>query len=124
MHIGSDVHNYIETLVGQVLAGEEFVDHFTHEQLSDIACLALNRVQPVYIRYDIDFLSALPEAQLVTLKREVHQAIDVAKAMIIDDRRKNREDDSMPVSFSKPRTDEDELEWYEQPLMRLNSKRS
>lgn len=121
MQIGSDVHNYMETLVGQVLAAEEFVDRFTHEQLSDIACLALNRVRPVYIRYDIDFLSALPEERLVVLKQHVDKAVEAAMAMIIDDRRKNREDNDITVIYNNPRHNEDaELEWYEQPLTRLN----
>ncbi|SDG99676.1 Late competence development protein ComFB [Vibrio xiamenensis] len=120
MQIGSDVHNYMETLVGQVLAAEEFVDRFTNEQLSDIACLALNRVRPVYIRYDIDFLSALPEERLVVLKQHVDKAVEAAMAMIIDDRRKNREDNDITVIYNNPRHNEDaELEWYEQPLTRL-----
>ncbi len=120
MQIGSDVHNYMETLVGQVLSSDEFVERFDHEQLSDIACLALNRVRPVYIRYDIDFLSALPEERLVVLKQHVDKAVEVATAMIIDDRRKNREDNDITVIYSNPRHNEDaELEWYEQPLTQV-----
>lgn len=55
MQISSDVHNYMETLVGQVLASEQYVEQFDNEQLADIACLALIQLKPVYIRHDIDF---------------------------------------------------------------------
>ncbi len=118
MQIGSDVHNYMETLVGQVLAGDDYVLRFTHEQLSDLACLALNRVRPVYIRYDIDFLSALPEERLVVLKQHVDKAIAAATEMIVDDRRKNRDDDGIEVIHGSQYAEEDsELEWHEKPLI-------
>ncbi|EGU52784.1 hypothetical protein VIOR3934_08316 [Vibrio orientalis CIP 102891 = ATCC 33934] len=117
MQISVDVHNYMETLVGQVLATPEFVENFDHEQLADLACLALSQLRPVYIRHDIDFLSALPEERLVTLKEYAESAVIAAKSMIIDDRRKDRKDD-IPVIFSKQKFDDDiELEWFERPIL-------
>ncbi|TOJ54537.1 competence protein ComFB, partial [Vibrio parahaemolyticus] len=41
MQISSDVHNYMETLVGQVLSSDQYTSQFDNEQLADIACLAL-----------------------------------------------------------------------------------
>lgn len=117
MQISVDVHNYMETLVGQELAKPEYTDNFDNEQLADLACLALSQLRPVYIRYDIDFLSALPEERLVTLKEYATTAVDAAKTMIIDDRRKNRKDD-VPVVFSRRAFDDDvELEWFERPIL-------
>lgn len=117
MQISVDVHNYMETLVGQVLAQPEYIENFDHEQLADLACLALSQLRPVYIRHDIDFLSALPEERLVTLKQYAAVAVEGAKTMIIDDRRKNRKDE-VPVIFSKQVFDDDiELEWFEKPLL-------
>ncbi|RTZ17324.1 competence protein ComFB [Vibrio aquaticus] len=117
MQISVDVHNYMETLVGQVLANEEYVEKFDHEQLADLACLALSQLRPVYIRHDIDFLSALPEERLVTLKEYAESAVDAAVSMIVDDRRKNRQDE-IPVIFSKQSFDDDvELEWFEKPIL-------
>ncbi len=55
MQISSDVHNYMETLVGQVLSSDQYTSQFDNEQLADIACLALIQLKPVYIRHDIDF---------------------------------------------------------------------
>ena len=49
MQISVDVHNYMETLVGQVLADSQYTDRFDHEQLADLACLALSQLRPVYI---------------------------------------------------------------------------
>ncbi|CAK4075926.1 late competence development ComFB family protein [Vibrio sp. MarTm2] len=122
MQISVDVHNYMETLVGQVLAQPEYSEHFSHEQLADLACLALSQLRPVYIRHDIDFLSALPEERLVTLKEYALNAVIAAKTMVIDDRRKNRDDD-VPVIFSKPNFDDDiELEWFEKPILSKENK--
>ncbi|MBF9002626.1 MULTISPECIES: late competence development ComFB family protein [Vibrio] len=117
MQISNDVHNYMETLVGQALHQEEF-EHYDEEQLADLACLALNQLRPVYIRYDIDFLSSLPEDRLVMLKRNADVAISTAESMILEDRRKNRHSD-VPSVIRLGRFDEDrELEWYETPLLK------
>ena len=117
MQISVDVHNYMETLVGQVLADSQYTDRFDHEQLADLACLALSQLRPVYIRHDIDFLSALSEDRLVVLKRYSETAVEAALTMIVDDRRRNRKDE-VPIMFSKPRFDDDtEPEWFEKPLV-------
>ena len=117
MQISVDVHNYMETLVGQVLATEEYVSSYTSEQLSDLACLALGQLKPIYIRFDIDFLSALPEDKLVLYKRNSEIAVKNAESLIIDDRRRDR-NDNMPIIFSQHNFDEDEeLQWYEKPLL-------
>ncbi|MGV1720840.1 late competence development ComFB family protein [Vibrio furnissii] len=118
MQISVDVHNYMETLVGQVLAQDQYVDNYSNEQLADLACLALSQIRPIYIRHDVDFLSALPEARLVVLKKRAHTAVQAAESMIVDDRRKNRDDDEVPVVIAQTRFDEDaELEWYEKPII-------
>ncbi len=80
MQISEDVHNYMETIVGAELAKDEFVSDYSNEQLADLACLALNQLRPVYIRYDIDFLSSLPEERLVSLKKSARTAIPDAAA--------------------------------------------
>jgi hypothetical protein len=122
MQISSDVHNYMETLVGQELSSERYVDQFDHEQLADIACLALIQLKPVYIRHDIDFLSALPERKLTQFKDSVYIAVENAAAMVQEDRRTNRNND-VPVIFSHTSYDEDkELDWFEKPILNVNIK--
>tara|TARA_Y100001956_G_scaffold73680_1_gene80128 strand:+ start:2734 stop:3111 length:378 start_codon:yes stop_codon:yes gene_type:complete len=120
MQISVDVHNYMETLVGQVLTTEEYVSSYSQEQLADLACLALGQLKPIYIRYDIDFLAALPEEKLVLYKRNSEIAVKNAEAMILDDRRKNRSQE-IPIIFSHHNFDDDvELDWYEKPLLKNN----
>ncbi|NAW70362.1 competence protein ComFB [Vibrio sp. V27_P1S3P104] len=117
MQLNMEVHNYMETLVGQVLAQSYYVSQYDTDQLADLACLALNQIRPVYIRFDIDFLSSLPEERLVILKQRAVAAVEAAEPMIINDRRTDREL-IIPVLFGT-RTVDDEmpLEWYETPIM-------
>ncbi|MFH4814841.1 late competence development ComFB family protein [Vibrio alginolyticus] len=122
MQISSDVHNYMETLVGQVLSLPEFLEQYDNEQLADIACLALIQLKPVYIRHDIDFLSSLPEQKLSQFKQSADIAVKNAAEMVREDRRKNREYD-VPVIFSHTSYDDDkELDWYEKPILNVNIK--
>jgi len=119
MQISVDVHNYMETLVGHKLALTEYTEKYDHEQLADLACITLNQLRPIYIRHDIDFLSALPEEKLVVLNEQVDAALLAAETMIKDDRRSRM--DEVPVVFSHPtRHDDDELEWYEVPILDKN----
>lgn len=121
MQISVDVHNYMETLVGHVLAEEAYIEKYDNEQLADLACLALSQLRPVYIRYDIDFLSALPEKKLVILKESALTAVTSAESMVINDRRKNRDVD-IPVIFTHANLDDDiELEWFEKPLLNFKT---
>ncbi len=122
MKINVDVHNYMETLVGAQLSEVEFVDKYSNEQLADLACLALNQLRPLYIRYDIDFLSRLPEERLIHLRNQAAIAIEAAETMIKEDRRSDAEryadDMGVPAVNPPEDTDEDkELEWYETPIL-------
>lgn len=88
MHISSEVHNYMETLVGQILCTNRYNGQFDSNQLADIACLALIQLKPLYIRHDIDFLSSLPERKLNQLKQSAEIAVENAVVMLQNDRRK------------------------------------
>jgi hypothetical protein len=119
MPLSVDVHNYMEILVAQLLA-LEYAERYSHEQLADLACLALSQLRPVYIRNDIDFLSALPEGRMLQLRKHVKDAVEAAETLIKNDRRRNRNHvNDIPVVVSSSRYDEAlELEWYEQPIRR------
>ncbi|MGX9416811.1 late competence development ComFB family protein [Vibrio sp. RC27] len=116
MQISVDVHNYMEVLVGQLLAGSSYVDKYNDEQLADLACLALSQLRPVYIRHDIDFLAALPLGKMDTLKQYANDAVLAAESMIINDQRKRRDTD-IPVVITSQRSEDLELEWYEKPIV-------
>ncbi|AAO07279.1 hypothetical protein VV2_0319 [Vibrio vulnificus CMCP6] len=120
MQISVDVHNYMETLVGQVLAQDEYVSKYTSEQLADLACLALVQLKPVYIRFDIDFLSALPEERVVQFKHNSEVAVKNAESMIVEDRRQHRSDDIPVVFFHVNYDDNAPLEWFEKPILKFN----
>lgn len=118
MQISADVHNYMETLVGQLLVSDKYTSVYNTEQLADLACLALCKIQPVYIRYDVDFLSAIPEGRMVQLRKCVKDAVEAAELMIKNDRRIHRDQvDKIPVVVSSGYySDELELKWYEKPI--------
>ncbi len=117
MQLNVEVHNYMETLVGQVLLQEHFTNTYSNDQLADLACLALIQLRPIYIRYDVDFLSALAEERLVALKESAKTAVEVAESMIVNDRRRNREAD-VPTILSQSQFEQNsELEWFEKPFL-------
>lgn len=124
MQINSGVHNYMETLVGQALLDLDFHRQYDDEQMADLACLALNQLRPVYIRHDIDFLAALAEDRLVLLKEKAQTALLAAESMITNDRRQDREQD-LPVTSARDWFAEDqELEWYETPILKTDNTQS
>lgn len=118
MQISVDVHNYMETLVGSQLSKPEFTDKYDNEQLADLACITLNQLRPIYIRYDIDFLSSLPEAKLTQYRKQVDDALMAAETMISDDRRQNRDLDDIPVVYRDLSEEDDpEPDWFEKPIL-------
>ncbi len=61
------------------MAEDVYTENYDNEQLADLACLALNQLRPVYIRYDIDFLSRLAEERRVQFQHQVTMAIEAAE---------------------------------------------
>ena len=84
MSVSDEIHNYMETLVDQVLEKEGYVTRYDKNLLSDLSCIALNQLKPVYIRYDIDFLVAIPAEKLLDLKKQAHIAIGSAEALMTE----------------------------------------
>lgn len=48
------------------------------ELLADVACVALNRLQPRYIRHEVDFSFYLSEKERHESERLVHDAVEFA----------------------------------------------
>lgn len=123
MQINVDVHNYMETLVGRMLAEPEFTEKYDSEQLADLACITLNQLRPVYIRHDVDFLSSVQEEKLNQLRSQASIALEAAETMIKDDRRQQRDEDDADVIYKDLSEEEDpELEWFEKPIVPLKIK--
>lgn len=93
MQISSEVHNYMETLLGSKLVEMEYTEKYNPDQLADLACLVLNRLPPIYIRHDIDMLAALSDQKLVEMGRIVIDTITDVEHMIANDRRTRSPDE-------------------------------
>lgn len=72
------VHNYYERKVFQ-----EIHENYTHSglgsnQLADMACIALNRIPPKYIRFDIDMSFYMSGAEYLEHEAKVKKAVKKA----------------------------------------------
>jgi hypothetical protein len=117
MHIGVDVHNYMETVVGKILGYDSFTTRYDAEQIADLACIALSQLRPIYIRYDIDFLANLPTHLHTAINEQAQDAIAAAETMIKDDRRQNRDEDLASMVVQRNLEENDELDWFEKPIL-------
>jgi hypothetical protein len=48
------------------------------ELLADVACVALNRLPPRYIRHQVDFVFYLSERERGESERQLHEAVEYA----------------------------------------------
>jgi hypothetical protein len=69
------VHNYYERLVFEEVARraqEPAHLDYTADMLSDVACLALNRLPARYVRHDVDMMFYLTEQE----RQAIEQSLD------------------------------------------------
>jgi competence protein ComFB len=80
----SSIQNYYERLVIDCIhdrLGE--TDAATDpEYLADLACVALNRLPPRYLRYSVDLVSHLGDAEQAAMQQEVQDAVEQAMTML------------------------------------------
>ena len=58
------IHNFYERLVfEEVSHRSEKYPEFTHDMLADVACVALNRLPPRYIRHQVDLAFHMTEKE-------------------------------------------------------------
>jgi len=72
-----NIHNYYEKLVLQKvleLADQSSIDNF----VEDVACVALNKLPPRYVRYDIDMAFYLTEDERETMTNNIETAVTYA----------------------------------------------
>jgi Late competence development protein ComFB len=48
------------------------------ELMADVACVALNRLPPRYIRHEVDFVFYLSDRERQDNERQLHEAVDYA----------------------------------------------
>lgn len=69
------VHNYYERLVFNEIK-EHYADKVDDENtLADMACIALNRIAPRYIRYDIDMSFYMSTDEHIEVENRVSKAV-------------------------------------------------
>lgn len=94
------VHNYYERLVLQeALHQSARVQQGDRDFLADVACVALNRLPPRYIRHDVDMTFFMSPQDMMEIERKVASA--VSDALNYVERREQGEDPTLaPVEAS------------------------
>ena len=74
------IHNHHERSVFEAVkaSSARFPHLATPELLADIACVALNRLPPRYIRHAVDFAFYLTERERAESDAQVQEAVDFA----------------------------------------------
>ncbi|MDH5693502.1 MAG: late competence development ComFB family protein [Gammaproteobacteria bacterium] len=72
------IHNYYEKRVVEYLKRTLSKQITDEDMLADIACLALNKLPPRYIRYDVDMVFFTTPEEQKKMDLEMVQAIELA----------------------------------------------
>lgn len=77
----TSIHNYYERAVfNEVFDQMQQYPHLQHNDdvLADVACVALNRLPPRYIRHDVDLAFFQTERERADSERAVREAVEFA----------------------------------------------
>lgn len=77
------VHNYYERPIFNHIQENYYDSDLTENQLADMACIALNRIPPRYIRYDIDMSFYMSGAEHLEIEDRVKKAVQKAYKKVI-----------------------------------------
>lgn len=72
-----EITNVVEELVFERIL-EKYGKEFDHDQLEDLACLALNRVPAHYVRYTVDAAAALSASEYEAQDKAINNALEYA----------------------------------------------
>lgn len=84
MSVLDSIFNYNERLIVEEMAKRLVDDSCTEEQLSDIACLALNKVPAKYIKHSVDRAFYMSNDERAELESKVRDAVKEAIKFIMD----------------------------------------
>ncbi|PQJ84753.1 late competence development ComFB family protein [Aliivibrio sifiae] len=87
----SNIHNYMEVLVGKRFIERDFHQNYTNDQITDIKCISLNQLPTLYIRYSLDMLAATSQKKLMQYDEMVAAAVENAEKMVVNDRRQRND---------------------------------
>lgn len=75
----NSVHNYYERLVLQeILDVSERANSGDRDFFADVACVALNRLPPRYIRHDVDMTFFMSPQEMAEVEQKVTKAVATA----------------------------------------------
>ncbi len=98
------IHNYYERQVLQALVDTSERARQDREFLADVACVALNRLPPRYIRHDVDMTFFMSPQEMQEMEAKVQQAVNTALAYVESreaDGGREGPDDTAPVQDTK-----------------------
>jgi len=72
------VHNHFEQKVINEINSNYLDSGLSDTQLADLACIALNRIPPRYIRHDIDMSFYMTSQEYNEIEAKVKQAVEQA----------------------------------------------
>ena len=79
------VHNYYERLIFEEVASRaESHPDFTIDMLCDVACVALNRLPPRYVRHDVDMMFYLTERERHGIELSMEEALKFAFGFVME----------------------------------------
>ena len=80
MSVYESIHNHHEQLVFQAVRGQ--ADQYPllgdGPLLADVACVALNRLPPRYIRHEVDFSFYLSDREREKIERDIAESVQFA----------------------------------------------
>jgi len=88
------VHNYYERLVFNEIK-EHYAERVEEDNdiMADMACVALNRISPRYIRYDIDMSFYMSTDEHLDVEKRVKKAVKKAYKKVQKFKKKERQND-------------------------------
>lgn len=80
----TNVHNFYEKRVFEeiIRQNKELESPLDKEQLEDAACLALNKLPPRYIRFDVDTIFYLGRDETIAINEKVHEVVREALSFV------------------------------------------
>lgn len=90
MQFDDEVHNYYETLVSDYITQIKLYEKHDSDFVADVLCVALNKLPPKYIRYEVDMAFFLPAEERLKMQDQVESAVKEAINTVNDWMKKDK----------------------------------
>lgn len=72
------IHNFYERRVIEAIHQQSELARADRNFLADVACVALNRLPPRYIRHDVDMTFFISPKEMIEIEDKINKAVDYA----------------------------------------------